>query len=389
MIGGQAGSRSPTGPCRSRPRDRSAVLSYPRSHVSSGGAAGLGRAPRPRRWPSTSPSTTPSPRTTSGGARASPSGSTSPGPGRSSPATTSPTSPGSWATTTCGSPRCGRPRPTWPATTASPGSSTTTTGSTGGGSSSDPSTRCWPRARPTSPSPCAGPTRSGPATGTARADGVLMPQELQRRGRPGPHPLAVRGLRRRPLHQDRRPAADARLPPELLPDARRTTDLWRAEAQTAGFPDLYLVWVEGWGPPPAGPEAFGFDATVGFMPPDHRAGCFTPLASVRGPPGARLRVRLRERAEGSRAPPWRRFPSVMVGMGQHGPAPRGATIFTGATPEAYARVARAGRSTRWPTVRRRGALPVRRWPGTSGPRATTSSRTSTSGGPSWRPPGPC
>ena len=45
-----------------------------------------------------------------------------------------------------------------------------------------------------------------------------------------------------------------------------------AEAQRAGFPDLYLCWVEAWGTPPGrrGPEAFGLDASVGFMPVDGR-----------------------------------------------------------------------------------------------------------------------
>ena len=38
--------------------------------------------------------------------------------------------------------------------------------------------------------------------------------------------------------------------------------------QRAGFPDLYLCWVESWGVPPGGqgPKPFGLDASVGFMP---------------------------------------------------------------------------------------------------------------------------
>ncbi len=31
---------------------------------------------------------------------------------------------------------------------------------------------------------------------------------------------------------------------QQLPDAKRTTDIWRQEAQKLGFPDLYLCWVE-------------------------------------------------------------------------------------------------------------------------------------------------
>ncbi len=45
-----------------------------------------------------------------------------------------------------------------------------------------------------------------------RSGTVLMPQEYSDDGRPRPHPVAVHRLRRRPLHPDRRPATDARLP---------------------------------------------------------------------------------------------------------------------------------------------------------------------------------
>ena len=121
--------------------------------------------------------------------------------------------------------------------------------------------------------------------------------------------------------------------PMVLPDPRRTTDRWRAEAQKLGFPDLYLAWVEGWGYPPGGPEAFGFDATVGFMPrPMERL--FTPLETVRG-------HRILDYVSAAEAhlalpdPGWRRFPSVMVGWDNTARRPRGATIYEGATPQAY------------------------------------------------------
>jgi hypothetical protein len=123
--------------------------------------------------------------------------------------------------------------------------------------------------------------------------------------------------------------------PLLLPNARRTTDLWRTEAQKFGFPDLYLSWVEGWGRPPEGPEAFGFDATVGFMPPATER-LFTPLDSVRGHQVLDY-VSAYESVLQESSPAWKRFPSVMVGWDNTGRRPRGATIFDGATPEAYAR----------------------------------------------------
>jgi hypothetical protein len=121
--------------------------------------------------------------------------------------------------------------------------------------------------------------------------------------------------------------------PMLLPDARRTTEIWRTEAQRLGFPDLYLAWVESWGRPPEGPETYGFDATVGFIPRATER-LFTPLESVRGHQVvdyvSAYQAVLRETP-----PPWKRFPSVMVGWDNTARRPRGATIYEGATPEAY------------------------------------------------------
>ncbi len=123
--------------------------------------------------------------------------------------------------------------------------------------------------------------------------------------------------------------------PKLLPDPKRTTDIWRSEAQKLGFPDLYLCWVESWGPPPGGPEAFGLDASVGFMPTAADE-IFTPLDGVRG--HRMLDYESAYQAELRRpAPAWKRFPSVMVGWDNTARRRHGATIFTGGTPEAYER----------------------------------------------------
>jgi lipopolysaccharide biosynthesis protein len=51
-----------------------------------------------------------------------------------------------------------------------------------------------------------------------------------------------------------------------LPDARRTTDTWRAEAQRAGFEDLYLCAVHGGRDQRRDPAALGMDAAVQFAP---------------------------------------------------------------------------------------------------------------------------
>jgi Glycosyltransferase WbsX/Methyltransferase domain len=121
--------------------------------------------------------------------------------------------------------------------------------------------------------------------------------------------------------------------PAKLPDPKRMTDIWRDEAQKAGFPDLYLCWVESWGSPPGGPQAFGLDASVGFMPL-HGKQVFTPVNTLRG---HRVFDYLSAaQAEWERPlPGWKRFPSVMVGWDNTARRQRGATLFEGATPTQY------------------------------------------------------
>ena len=123
--------------------------------------------------------------------------------------------------------------------------------------------------------------------------------------------------------------------PMMLPDSNRTIDLWRREVKRAGFPDLYVSWVESWESPPGGPGAFGFDASVSFMPP-RGPRHFLPLESAR----SHRIFDYEDAAEahlGRPKPEWKRFPSVMVGWDNTARRPVGATIFEGATPDAYAR----------------------------------------------------
>ena len=123
--------------------------------------------------------------------------------------------------------------------------------------------------------------------------------------------------------------------PTLIPDLERTSEIWRTEVQRAGFPDLYLCWVESWGVPPGGrgPRAFGLDASVGFMPVEG-AELNPALESLRG-----HRVRDYQSAAESAMklldPPWKRFPSVMVGWDNTARRAQGATIYHGATPSRY------------------------------------------------------
>jgi 2-polyprenyl-3-methyl-5-hydroxy-6-metoxy-1,4-benzoquinol methylase len=123
--------------------------------------------------------------------------------------------------------------------------------------------------------------------------------------------------------------------PARLPDPKRTAEIWRTEAQKAGFPDLYLCWVESWGQPPGGPEALGLDATVGFMP-SLGDQVFTAVEGVRGHRILDYETSALAMVH-QQAPPWKRFPSVMVGWDNTARRPYGATIFTGVTPDAYAR----------------------------------------------------
>ncbi len=123
--------------------------------------------------------------------------------------------------------------------------------------------------------------------------------------------------------------------PTLLPDLMRTSEIWRQEVQKAGFPDVYLCWVESWGPPPGGqgPMAFGLDASVGFMPVNGEQ-VHAPLETLRGhrvfdyQSAAEAAIELLDS-------PWKRFPSVMVGWDNTARRARAATIYQGATPAHY------------------------------------------------------
>jgi len=122
--------------------------------------------------------------------------------------------------------------------------------------------------------------------------------------------------------------------PQQLPDPKRTFALWRAEAKKAGFPDLYLVYVESWGPAPGGPKAFGMDASTGFMPVTGDQ-VFDPVDGARGHRVIDYRSSIDKQMRRRQPKSYRRFPSVMVSWDNTPRRQRGATIFSGATPEIY------------------------------------------------------
>ena len=172
---------------------------------------------------------------------------------------------------------------------------------------------------PDFPSRSAGPTRSGLGVGI-KTDGSRARASRVQRSSDRAH---IRDLLRafrdpRYITIDGRPLMLI-YRPMMLPDLKRTSEIWRTEVQKAGFPDIYLCWVEAWGRPPgrSGPGAFGLDASVGFMPVDGEE--LNPaLETLRG-----HRLLDYEWAAESAMKlldvPWKRFPSGMVGCDNHPP----------------------------------------------------------------------
>ena len=122
--------------------------------------------------------------------------------------------------------------------------------------------------------------------------------------------------------------------PEKLPDPQRTFRIWRDEAKNLGIPDLYLCYVESHGPPAGGPQAFGMDASVGFMPVTGDE-VFTPAEGTRGNHLIDYRSSLEKDLARPQPTGHRRHPSVMVSWDNTARRPSGATIYDGATPDVY------------------------------------------------------
>jgi lipopolysaccharide biosynthesis protein len=133
---------------------------------------------------------------------------------------------------------------------------------------------------------------------------------------------------------------------ELMPEPRRTADIWRDEVARAGLPGLYLVRVESFNAS-IRPADIGFDAALEFAP-DWRAvqprvfGRRHRLMARLGMfPGGMLRNRIFDYSQMARAMAekpavsYRRIRSVTPSWDNSARRAEGATIFLGSTPELY------------------------------------------------------
>jgi hypothetical protein len=135
-----------------------------------------------------------------------------------------------------------------------------------------------------------------------------------------------------------------------LPDARRTTDILRAEAQTAGVGELFLCRVESFRDEHGDPTALGFDASVEHQPdwtdlgPPRRRNVPWRVAARAGlAPRAFSQHRIYDYGAVAQhmatrpSPPYKRFPGVMPSWDNTPRRRRGGVVLTGSTPERYQR----------------------------------------------------
>lgn len=142
--------------------------------------------------------------------------------------------------------------------------------------------------------------------------------------------------------------------PSRLPDARRTAEAWRREAQRGLGSDLFLCGVESFGQDQADPGRFGFDAAVEFQPnwrllrhPLKRGPLWSGLSRIRPELNAFREHRVYEYPafvdEVLRQPaaPYLRFPGLTPMWDNSARRKRDATILIHSQPEAYGRWLRA------------------------------------------------
>ena len=133
---------------------------------------------------------------------------------------------------------------------------------------------------------------------------------------------------------------------ELMPDPRRTADIWRNAAQQAGLGDLFLVRVEGF-VQDVDPASIGFDAALEFAPDWQRVGQihfsrWQHVLSYLGlfPKGyfdhrfadyRKMVAQMLDKPE----PPYARYRCVTPGFDNSARRKKEATIFLHNTPDAY------------------------------------------------------
>lgn len=134
---------------------------------------------------------------------------------------------------------------------------------------------------------------------------------------------------------------------EMLPDARRTAELWRAEAQRLGVGDLYLVRVESHHENPMNPAHLGFDAAAEFHPDTKVLTSHAPRLLrglnrlAQGPRQREHRVhrysQLVDRALSQPQPDYKRYRCVVPSWDNSARRVRAAFILTGSTPAEFGR----------------------------------------------------
>jgi hypothetical protein len=135
-----------------------------------------------------------------------------------------------------------------------------------------------------------------------------------------------------------------------LPDARRTTDILRTEAQRAGVGDVLLCRVESFRDEHGDPTALGFDAAVEHQPDwtdlgQARRRSFAWRAAARAGLAPRAfsqhRVyeyaKVAERMATRPQPPFPRFPGLTPSWDNTPRRRRDGVLLTGSTPERYER----------------------------------------------------
>ncbi|WP_162560077.1 glycoside hydrolase family 99-like domain-containing protein [Methylotetracoccus oryzae] len=129
---------------------------------------------------------------------------------------------------------------------------------------------------------------------------------------------------------------------ELLPDPKRTAEVWREECRRAGIGDIFLCRAEAF--TRCDPASVGFDAAYEFPPLQADVPELDPPVIVEGshdfamgPFSGKIFPydSLVERACARESPPYQRFPGVMVSWDNTARRGNTAYIWQGSTPELY------------------------------------------------------